>query len=157
MQLQLNIQQTQIRFYRVDREYGEFSNLWPASIKFEEREFKNAEFAYQFGKFKDPVIAEWAMQAPKPHLVAILAHNLFVWDIVPNWTAIKVTRMENVLRAKYAQHEDLKTKLLATHPAILMEDSKTDNFWGLGKKGTGRNMLGVLLMKIREELKGEHK
>jgi predicted NAD-dependent protein-ADP-ribosyltransferase YbiA (DUF1768 family) len=34
-----------------------------------------------------------------------------------------------------------------------VEASKTDAFWGLGKKGNGKNMLGVLLMELRDELR----
>lgn len=143
----------EIRFYRVDREHGEYSNLYPAPITFEARVFQNNEYAYQFGKFKDPEVAAWAMQAPKPHLIAILAHGLFAWDIVPNWATIKVDRMEKVLWAKFTQHPALRTKLVATGSATLIEDSRTDAFWGLGKKGNGKNMLGVLLMRTRDKLR----
>ncbi|KKK98019.1 hypothetical protein LCGC14_2646970, partial [marine sediment metagenome] len=31
--------------------------------------------------------------------------------------------------------------------------SKTDPFWGIGKKGNGKNMLGKLLMKVRKEIR----
>ena len=34
---------------------------------------------------------------------------------------------------------------------ILVENSKIDSYWGIGKKGTGKNKLGKLLMKIRKE------
>jgi N-glycosidase YbiA len=46
----------------------------------------------------------------------------------------------------------LAEKLLFTHPRQLIEESNTDAFWGLGKKGNGRNMLGVLLMETRERI-----
>ena len=39
--------------------------------------------------------------------------------------------------------------LLETDNAILIEDSKTDSFWGIGKLGRGKNMLGKLLIKVR--------
>ena len=100
--------------------------------------------------------AEWLISAPKPHLCAMAAHGLMAFDIRPDWQAIKVDRMRDVLRAKFNQHEDLKQKLLDTGDAILVEDSKTDRFWGIGKKMNGKNMLGELLMKIRDELKREY-
>jgi hypothetical protein len=90
------------------------------------------------------------MLAPKPHLLAILAHGLFWWDIVENWNDIKVERMLEILRVKFSNPE-LKKKLLNTNNSILIEDSKSDAFWGIGKSGKGKNMLGKLLMKVREE------
>lgn len=141
-----------IKFYRVDRPYGEFSNLYKKPIIFEDREFPAPEYAYLFGKFKDEEVREWAMKSPKPHLLSILAHGLYSWDIVKNWSEIKVERMYKVLKVKFSDPE-LKEKLLATGDAILIEDSKTDPFWGIGKKGTGKNMLGKLLMKVREEIR----
>ncbi len=63
--------------------------------------------------------------------------------------------MKEVLNKKF-QNPELKEKLLSTGTAILIEDSKTDNFWGIGKKGEGKNMLGKLLMEIREQYKKEN-
>lgn len=143
---------TEIRFYRASGEYGYLSNLYRRPIWYDKRKFNCSESAYQFGKPKDPVVAEWIIAAPKPHLCAAIAHALLSFDINPNWNEIKVDRMRDVLRAKFAQHPDLKEKLLNTGDAILIEDSATDAFWGVGKKGNGKNMLGVLLMEIRNEL-----
>ena len=141
-----------IEFYRTDRPFGFLSNLYRAEIIFENRKFPTNEHAYQFGKFRDTKIAEWVMSAPSPHLVAIIGHGLMAWDIVPNWSKIKIKRMEEVIRAKFTQHSDLVKKLIETNDAILLEKSNIDNFWGIGKKRKGKNMLGKLLMKIRDEL-----
>ncbi len=82
----------------------------------------------------------------------ILAHGLFFWDIVKNWSNIKVERMYEVLKIKFS-NDELKQKLLATGNSILIENSKSDSFWGIGKKEKGKNMLRNLLMKVRGELK----
>ena len=63
----------------------------------------------------------------------ILAHGLFSWDIVKNWSNIKVERMYEVLKIKFS-NDELKQKLLATGNSILIENSKSDSFWGIGKK-----------------------
>jgi len=141
-----------IYFYRATGKYGFLSNLFKKTLIFEDREFSTGEHAYQYGKFKDETVREWAMVSPKPHLLSILAHGLFSWDIVENWSKIKVDRMYKVLRVKFSD-EELRQKLLGTGDAMLIENSKTDPFWGNGKKGTGKNMLGLLLMKIREEIR----
>ncbi len=143
-----------IKFYRSSGEYGFMSNLFKREIEFEGRRFRCSEDAYQFGKPKDREVAEWIISAPKPHLCASAAHGLLGFDIRPDWNDIKVDRMKAVLRAKFMQHDDLKEKLLATRDNILIEESSTDSFWGIGKNGKGKNMLGELLMMLRTELKG---
>lgn len=142
-----------IRFYRATGQYGFMSNLFKVSVEFEGRTFPTSEHAYQFGKFRNPDAAEWAMQAPKPHLLAIVAHGLFSFDISEGWNKGRVDRMKAVLIAKFSQNPELARKLVATGEATLVEDSKFDPFWGVGKKGTGKNMLGKLLMEVREHLK----
>lgn len=145
-----------ICFYRAnERPYGPFSNLYKRDISFEGRIFLTAEHAYQAGKARKDEVKEWILSAPSPSLVAMAAHGLYTWDIVPNWSRIKVDRMRQVLRAKFTQHEDLMGLLLSTGEARLVEVGKTDNavnrFWG-EVNGKGQNMLGVLLMEVRSEL-----
>jgi len=69
------------------------------------------------------------------------------WD----WDQIKVDVMLRGLRAKF-QNESLRLMLLWTGDAILKEDSPTDMFWGGTLLGS-QNMLGKLLMQVREEIK----
>jgi len=141
-----------IRFYRATGEYGFLSNLYRHSFEFEGRIWRSAEDAYQFGKPKDLTVAEWIVSAPKPHLCAAAAHALLSFDIAPDWQKKKVTRMAQVIDAKFCPNGALTEKLLATWPRVLIEESNTDAFWGIGKKGNGRNMLGILLMATREQL-----
>ncbi|MFC3815049.1 NADAR family protein [Lysobacter sp. GCM10012299] len=150
--------QAEIPFYRSnEKPYGAFSNLFRRSMTFEGREFPTAEHAYQAGKARKESVREWILSAPSPSLVAMAAHGLYTWDINPNWSKTKFDRMRDVLRAKFTQHEDLKTLLLATGEARLVEAGRTDNLvnrtWG-EVNGKGQNMLGVLLMEVREELRG---
>jgi len=140
-----------IRFYRATGEYGYMSNLYKRRMVFEDKEFTCAETAYQFGKPKERAVAEWLISAPKPHLCAVAAHALLAFDIRPDWNNIKVDRMRAVLEAKFTQHVDLKHALMSTGDAILIEDSKTDSFWGTGSGGVGQNKLGHHLMDLRQE------
>lgn len=150
----------EIHFYRSnEKPYGVFSNLHRTPVVFEGREFPTAEHAYQAGKASKEAVREWILSAPTPSLVAMAAHGLYTWDIVPSWSKIKIDRMRDVLHAKFAQHEDLRALLLATGQARLVEAGTTNNavnrLWG-EVNGKGQNMLGVLLMEVRNELrKGE--
>lgn len=71
----------------------------------------------------------------------------------PDWDDVKVNVMRNILRAKVAQHEYVRRKLLSTGDRILVEDSWRDDYWGWGPNRDGQNMLGKLWMEIRAELR----
>jgi ribA/ribD-fused uncharacterized protein len=147
----------EIRFYRSnEKPYGAFSNLYRRTVVFEGIVYPTAEHAYQAGKARKIEVRDWILSAPTPSLVAMAAHGLYTWDIVPNWSKIKFERMKGVLLAKYTQHEDLKLLLLGTGNARLVESATVDNavnrLWG-EVNGVGKNMLGTLLMQVRDEIR----
>lgn len=150
------LQIREIRFYRAsEKPYGAFSNLYRREIEFEGVTFITAEHAYQAGKARKSAVQAWLMAAPSPALLAMAAHGLYYWDITPGWSTVKFDRMRAVLRAKFTQHEDLQQLLLSTGNAKLIETATTDNpvnrLWG-EVNGVGKNMLGVMLMELRNEL-----
>lgn len=151
----------EIAFYRAnEKPYGVFSNLYPRPITFEGIVFATAEHAYQAGKARKQEVREWLLNAPTPGLVAMAAHGLYTWDIVSNWSEIKYDRMREVLRAKFTQHDDLRQILISTGDARLVEAGRVANAvnrtWG-EVNGKGLNMLGRLLMEIRDELRNGHR
>lgn len=151
----------EIRFYRAnEKPYGVFSNLYRCEIIFEGRTYPTAEHAYQAGKARKEAVREWILAAPTPSLAAMAAHGLYVWDVVPNWAEIKFDRMRAVLRAKFDQHTELKELLLETGDTRLVESGTVDNavnrLWG-EVNGKGQNMLGVMLMELRDELRRNKK
>ncbi len=147
------VEQDPIYFYRSIGDYGFLSNLYKVPIEFEGRTFRSAEDACQYGKPKDLAVAEWLVSAPSPHLTAIAAHALLPWDIRPDWTEIKDSRMFRILCFKFSQYPTLLKDLLATGDRILIENSQTDGYWGIGKNQKGKNMLGLMLMDIRKRLR----
>ena len=54
------------------------------------------------------------------------------------------------LRAKFGQHAALRNLLVETGSAELIEHTENDSFWADGGDGSGQNMLGVLLMELRD-------
>lgn len=147
----------EIQFYRAsERPFGAFSNLYRRPIIFEGETFPTSEHAYQAGKPRKRAVRDWLMSAPSPALLAMAAHGLYYWDVAPGWSTTKFDRMREVLRAKFNQHDDLRALLLSTGDARLVETATVDNdvnrTWG-EVNGVGRNMLGVLLMEVRDELR----
>ncbi len=150
---------TDIAFYRADETpYGAFSNLYKRDVEFEGEVFVTAEHAYQAGKARKPAVRQWLLAAPSPALLAMAAHGLYWWDVRSDWSKIKFDRMRAVLKAKFTQHEDLRELLLSTGQARLVETATVDNpvnrLWG-EVNGKGKNMLGTLLMELRQELAAE--
>lgn len=147
----------EIRFYRAnEKPYGALSNLYKREVLFEDVVYPTSEHAYQAGKPRKEAVRDWILAAPSPALVAMAAHGLYWWDIRPGWSKVKFERMRAILLAKFTQHEDLKALLLSTGEARLVESATVDNevnrTWG-EVNGKGKNMLGVLLMEVRDELR----
>lgn len=70
-----------------------------------------------------------------------------------DWETVKVSVMREALDAKFRQHADLTTLLLSTGDAVLVEHTENDDYWGDGGDGSGKNMLGRLLMDLRAKLR----
>jgi len=60
--------------------------------------------------------------------------------------------MWEVLHAKFSQNPDLMALLQATDSAYLMEHNQAsrDNYWSDNHDGSGKNMLGKMLMALRD-------
>ena len=72
-----------------------------------------------------------------------------------DWEDVKLSIMEDIVRAKFTQNEDLKQLLLATGDLVLEEGNTWhDTFWGVDvKTQEGENHLGRILMRVRQELR----
>ena len=70
-----------------------------------------------------------------------------------DWDEIKDSIMEELLRLKLEQNPYVKEKLLETLDYQIDEESPTDNYCGWGENRNGKNMLGILWMKLREEIR----
>lgn len=60
--------------------------------------------------------------------------------------------MRAAVQAKFAQHADLRAILLGTGDGEIIENAPRDYYWGCGATGTGKNMLGIILMETRAAL-----
>lgn len=109
------------------------------------------EHHYQAAKTDNLAYKDMIMSAKTPAEAKRLARNA---PIKPNWNEIKLKVMEDLLRKKFSD-PTLKKKLIETgNEEIIEENWWGDKFWGICNN-EGKNNLGKLLMKIRDELKNE--
>lgn len=70
-----------------------------------------------------------------------------------DWEEVKVDAMYNAVYAKFSQNPDLKHRLLATGNRYLEEGNTwNDVNWGVCN-GVGLNLLGQVLMAVRQQLR----
>jgi len=141
-----------IHFYSVTDEHGWCSNFAPYPIRLGGRTWPTTEHYFQARKFEDPRHQEAVRRARTPLLAARLGRDRR-HKPRRDWESIKVAVMREALRAKFTQHEELARRLLATGEARLVEHTEHDDFWGDGGDGRGKNMLGRLLMEVRQALR----
>lgn len=141
-----------ILFYSTTDEYGEFSNFASYPIKLDGKKWPTSEHYFQAQKFLDPAVRERIRRTSNPAEAARLGRSRKL-HLRPDWEAVKVAVMRKAVQAKFEQHGDLAGLLLATGEATLVEHAPNDEFWGDGGDGSGRNMLGRILMDVRASLR----
>ncbi len=134
-------------FYALDNFSAHTVNIWGI-------DFPTAEHAYQWKKYSvsHPEIAKSILEAKSAHGVKVIS-NQNKDKTLAIFHKEKTTVMEEILRAKAAQHEDVREKLFKTGERTIIENSPTDSFWGIGSDDKGENMVEKIWMKIREDLK----
>ena len=141
-----------IRFYSLKDPYGEFSNFAPFLITLNGRRWPTSEHFFQAQKFVGTPHEEEIRQARSPMIAARMGRSR-KRPLRKDWESSKDGVMLDALRAKFGQHEGLRKLLLATGESPLVEHTTNDSYWGDGGDGSGLNKLGLLLMKVRAELR----
>lgn len=143
-----------IRFYRTRDAHGDFSNFAPFPIVLRGQVWPTSEHFFQAQKFAGTEREDRIRQAPTPADAARLGRGRNI-PLRADWEQVKVEVMLEALRAKFRQHPRLRASLLATGDATLVEHTENDAYWADGGDGRGQNMLGRLLMQVRDELRSE--
>jgi len=133
--------------------YFFLSNFYEYPILYDGVFYKSSEHAYQAQKTFDADEIEAIKGAKTPGKSKRLAKEATIRE---DWESVKIDVMRDVLWAKFS-NPDLCKELLATGSAYLIEGNDwEDHFWGICD-GKGKNILGKLLMEIRDELKKPEK
>lgn len=140
-----------ICFHSKSAEFSWLSNFFRAPIRIDEQEYPTVEHWFQSQKFSDGLLQENIRLTPSPAMAKKLGRTRHA-SFRSDWDLVKEEIMLQGLRAKFTQHSDLRTRLLKTGSVNLQEQASWDSYWGSGRTGKGKNRMGHLLMKVRDEL-----
>lgn len=143
-----------INFYLTKDPYGFFSNFSDHPVTMKGKVWPTAEHYFQAMKVEGHPDEEEIRLAKNPNDAARMGRDRSR-PRKANWDEIRDEVMLEVLYAKFTQHPDLKQRLLNTGNATIVEHTVNDSYWGDGGDGTGKNMLGFLLMETREKIRSE--
>lgn len=144
------------RFDGTDHRF--LSNFYRAPITFEGKVYETSEHAYQSAKTSNDDEREQIRADESPAAAKKMGRKV---TLRPDWEQVKASIMEDIVRIKFNSRSDLAGRLLATGDKILVEGNTWhDRFFGVCYcdkcKGQGKNVLGGVLMKVREELREAH-
>ena len=147
-------QKTVIQFYTTRDEYGCFSNFSRHRVFLKGKSWPTSEHYFQAQKFAGTPREDEIGLAKTPALAAEMGRSR-KHKLRRDWEGAKDAIMHEVVLAKFSQHEDIRAILLGTGDAELVEHTTNDSYWADGGDGSGKNMLGRILMSVREELRAQ--
>lgn len=138
----------------------DFLNHSPHRVMYANKIYPSAMHLHEAMKFTEtkPELAETIRNTENVEDIYPFTARLQVW-VRPDWGAVFLEKMEEVLWHKFTQHRDLRTMLLKTGNARIVYSDPADPYWGsgapfgAGSNFPGTNYLGRLLEKVRDRLK----
>ena len=141
-----------VYFYDVNENpYGCFTNFSKHGFELDSDWWKTSEHYFQAQKFAGTPNFDVIRLLPTPRETFNTAHTLNHL-VRADWQQVRVDVMRRAVRRKFEFNPEIRSVLCSTGEALLVEDSPTDNFWGRGTDGQGQNMLGKILMDVRDHL-----
>lgn len=141
----------EVFFYEQDHYY--LSNFSAFRVRYNGYIYDTAEAAYHCEKFPTHHQLRYDIRSADSAHEAFKIAERNKAKRRADWDDEKVDIMRCILCAKVEQHEYVARKLLETGDRILIENSWRDDFWGWGPNRDGRNMLGVLWMQVRAQMR----
>jgi len=152
------------RICKVTEQWGDFSNFGRIPVTVDGVLFSTTERLFQVMKFSDPEARRAVFAAPQPKMQA--KHQEKLGKQREDWGRYLVDAMKFCLMQKWKQSEKFRDELLQTTGLNIVEDQtsfpkKNADTWGVklsadGKTYTGPNLLGRLLMELRDKGKLEY-
>lgn len=133
--------------------FGFLSNFYLCTLTYKGHSWKTVEHAFQAAKTFDPCEREAIKNARYPAYAKKLGNEIQKRE---DWGQIKIGVMTELIWLKFEQNPELRKQLIDTGSAKLIEG----NYWHDNTYGDcfcrncisipGRNILGIILMKVRK-------
>lgn len=141
-----------VRFYKVLDNYGCFSNFSKHGFELDGKYWPTSEHYFQAQKFAGSIFEEEIRAAKSPMDAARMGRDRNK-PLRNDWEEVKDEVMKRAILKKFETHNDIKDILLLTGDEEIVEETTHDYYWGCGINGTGKNMLGKILMEVRSLIK----
>ena len=149
---------TSIVFRKTREEWGGLSNMAAGfPIEVNDVEWSTSEALYQALRFPDHPEVQEMIRAEKGPMSAKMKSKPFRAECSRrDWDDIRIDVMYWCLQSKLVANEESFGALLrSTGKLDVVEDSSKDRFWGAvaanEERLEGRNVLGVLIMRLRRD------
>lgn len=140
-----------IYFYKIKEKYGCFSNFSHYGFELDGKWWMTSEHYFQAQKFHNTIYEEIVRLLDNPMKAAEMGRNRKL-PLRKDWEEVKDAVMKKAVLEKFKQNWQICEVLLSTGSEEIIEKTVDDYYWGCGKDDSGKNMLGVILMEVREEL-----
>jgi ribA/ribD-fused uncharacterized protein len=142
-----------ILFYSArEQPYGCFSNFSAHGFTLDDMWWPTSEHYFQAQKFVGTPLVEHVRLASSPKEAAQLGRRRD-FPFRRDWEKVKDDVMRRAVLCKFETHADIRAILLGTGDEEIIENTTHDYYWGCGSDGSGRNMLGQILMEVRQILR----
>ncbi|KAE8230678.1 hypothetical protein CF326_g4314 [Tilletia indica] len=142
-----------MRFYNRGEPGFYLTNFYESPLLLDGQTYWTSEAYFQSRKFPDdPVLIRRIASAASARIALQLA-TANRYRVRKDWIQVSVGEMFDAVLLKFIGNSQLRSLLLDTGEAHLIEAAPTDSFWGEGIDGKGRNELGHVLMKVRTALR----
>ena len=141
-----------IYFYGTRTQYGCFSNFSRHGFELDGVWWPTSEHYFQAQKFAGTPHADQIREVKTPKEAARMGRDRSR-PLRSDWERVKDDIMRKAVLRKFETHADIREVLLSTGDAPIVENAPGDYYWGCGADGSGKNMLGQILMEVREILR----
>jgi ribA/ribD-fused uncharacterized protein len=148
-------------FHRTKEEFGGLSNMASGyPLRINGVRVLTSEALYQACRFPHLVEVQREIIGQHSPMTAKMKSKPYREQSRPDWDQVRAKIMRWCLRVKLAQnHAEFSRLLLATRDRPIVEQSSKDDYWGAKVVGQdvliGENVLGRLLMELRERLRSD--
>jgi len=148
-------------FLKTKERFGGLSNMAPGfPLRVNRVRIRTSEALYQACRFPHMPEVQQLIIGENSPMTAKMRSKPYRRVSRHDWDFVRVKIMRWSLRVKLAQNwREFGRLLLSTGDRPIVEQSRKDDFWGakVADDGTlvGMNVLGRLLMELREQLKGD--